>query len=204
MQQKLILQKSQSTIWFYKSIALGVTLVFRVFYVDHEDTTIVLRDPKFKIEVVSSTSFSVLTRYVHPLIIYNQNNWNLTFSVQNPNNNYDFYYNDFKANISYTDTLLWSANVFDKFHQDAKDQSLIDSTFAALPEAYEYWIGTSIAGDFVSGQTTRFSVSLSGKIQISDPKSPSHTIPIAQEHIHSYPGSFDCLCLFYKIEEFVG
>uniref|UniRef100_M1DRA0 Late embryogenesis abundant protein LEA-2 subgroup domain-containing protein n=1 Tax=Solanum tuberosum TaxID=4113 RepID=M1DRA0_SOLTU len=130
--------------------------------------------PKFKIEAVSSSSFSVLTRYVHPLIMYNPNNWNLTFSVQNPNNNYDFYYNDFKANISYTDTLLWSGNVFDKFHQDAKDQSLIDSTFAALPEAYEYWIGTSIAGDFASGQTTRFSVSLSGIVQMSDRKSASH------------------------------
>ncbi|KAG5570053.1 hypothetical protein H5410_059819 [Solanum commersonii] len=123
------------------AIALGVTLAFHVFYVDQEDTTIVLRNPKFKIEAVSSSSFSVLTRY---------------------------------ANISYTNTLLWSANVFDKLHQHAKDQSLIDSTFAALPEAYEYWIGTSIVGDFVSGQTIRFFVSLSGKIQIGDRKSPSH------------------------------
>lgn len=158
------------------TIVLGVTLAFRVFYVDHEDTTTLLQDPNFQIEAVSQSSFSVLTRYIHPLILHNPNNWNLTFSVQNPNNNYDFYYNDFKASIYYTNTLLWSANVFDKFYQDAKaPQTLIDSTFAALPEAYAYWIGTSIAGDFASGHITRFSVSLNGKIQISDRKSPSQT-----------------------------
>lgn len=157
------------------AIALGVTLAFRVLYVDHEDTTMVLHDPKFQIEAVSPSSFSVLTRYIHPLILHNPDNWNLTFSVQNPNKNYDFYYNDFKASISYTNTLLWSANVFDKFHQDAKAQTSIDSTFTALPEAYAYWIGTSITSDFTSGRTTRFSVSLNGKVHISDRKSPSLT-----------------------------
>ncbi|PHT71846.1 hypothetical protein T459_22631 [Capsicum annuum] len=135
----------------------------------------VLHNPKFQIESVSHSSFSVLTRYVHPLILHNPNNWNLTFSVQNPNSDYDFYYNDLKVNISYSNTILWSANVSGKFYQHTKAQTSIDSTFAALPEPYAYWIGTSIADDFASGQTTRFSVNLSGKIQVSDRKSPSRT-----------------------------
>ncbi|MCD7452056.1 hypothetical protein HAX54_014896 [Datura stramonium] len=156
------------------AIALGVALAFRVFHV-HEDTTTVLHDPKFQIEAVSPSSFSVSTRYIHPLILHNPDNWNLTFSVQNPNGDYDFYYDDIKTGIFYNNTLLWSANAASgKFYQDAKGQTTIDSTFAALPESYEYWICTSIAGDFASGQTTRFSISLSGKIQISDHKSPSH------------------------------
>ncbi|MCD7470854.1 hypothetical protein HAX54_011038, partial [Datura stramonium] len=156
------------------AIALGVTLAFRVFYVDREDNAVLL-DPKFQIQAVSLSSFSVLTRYIHPLILHNHDSWNLTFLIQNPNSNYDFYYDNLKPSISYNNTILWSANASDKFHQDAKAQTTIDSTFAALPESYAYWIGTSIAGDFASGQTTRFSVSLSGKIQISDHKSPSHT-----------------------------
>ncbi|MCD9641000.1 hypothetical protein HAX54_026798 [Datura stramonium] len=156
------------------AIVFGVALAFRVFYV-HEDTTTVLYDPNFQIEAVSSSSLSVLTRYIHPLVLHNPDNWNLTFLIRNLNSDYDFYYHDFKASISYNNTLLWSANVSGKFYQDAKSQTTIDSTFAALPESYTYWIGTSIVGDFASGQTTRFSISLSGNIQISDHKSPSHT-----------------------------
>ncbi|MCD7461045.1 hypothetical protein HAX54_045058 [Datura stramonium] len=71
--------------------------------------------------------------------------------------------------------LLWSAIAFGNFNQGAKTQTSIDTTFAALYEPYEYWICISIAGDFTFGQTRRFSVSLSGKIQISDHKSPTHT-----------------------------
>ncbi|CAN4118836.1 unnamed protein product [Withania somnifera] len=142
---------------------------------DHRYTTTVLHDPKFQIEAVSSSSFSVLTRYIHPLILHNPNNWNLTFTVGNLNSNYDFYYSDFKASISYNNTVLWSANVFDKFYQDAKASTSVDSTFAALPEPYAYWVGTTIASNLASGQTTRFSVSLNGKIQISDRKSPCLT-----------------------------
>ncbi|MCE2055468.1 hypothetical protein HAX54_042690, partial [Datura stramonium] len=159
---------------FVSVIMFGVVLAFRVFYV-YEDITAVLRDPKFQIEAVSSSSFSVVTRYNHPLILHNPDNWNLTFLIRNPNCAYDFYYHDFKASISYNNTLLWSANVSATFYQDAKSQTTIDSTFAALPESYTHWIGTSIVNDFTSGQITRFSVSLSGKIQISAHKSPSHT-----------------------------
>jgi len=53
-QQQLILQKKSlvlQILLLVLAIALGVTLAFRVFYVDHEDTTMVLRNPKFKIEV---------------------------------------------------------------------------------------------------------------------------------------------------------
>lgn len=91
-----------------------------------------------------------------------------------PNGNYNFYYDDFNASISYYNTLLWGTNMLGKFNQDGKAKTLIDSTFAALPEPYEYWIGTSAIGDLASGQTTEFSVSLNGKIQISDHAIPSH------------------------------
>ncbi|OIT19771.1 hypothetical protein A4A49_40529 [Nicotiana attenuata] len=154
------------------AVMLGITLAFHMFYI-HEGTT-VIHNPKIEIVSVSPSSFTVSTLYINPLIVQNPDSWNLAFSIQNPNSNYNFYYYDLEASISYNDTLLWSAKVLDKFYQDGKAQTSIDSTFAAMPEPYVYWIAKSISDDLASGQTTRFSVSLNGKIQISNHIAPSH------------------------------
>ncbi|KAK4342753.1 hypothetical protein RND71_038569 [Anisodus tanguticus] len=75
-------------------------------------------------------------------VLQNPDSWNLTFLIKNASNDHILFYE--------------------------KAQNFIDATFGALPEIYGDWIVDSTLNDLASGHSTKISVSLTGKVEISD------------------------------------
>ncbi|OIS99923.1 hypothetical protein A4A49_23125 [Nicotiana attenuata] len=146
------------------AIALGVVLSFYLFF--PAKVTKEVQYPKFRL-IYASSSLLTVTCIAPPSVLDNPDNWKLTFLVENPTNDYNFLYDEFDAKITYKDTVLWQADNSARFYQDESAQNFVDATFGALPDSYNEWMTNTIMNDVASGLSTRFSVNLNGKVQIS-------------------------------------
>ncbi|KAJ8534050.1 hypothetical protein K7X08_007374 [Anisodus acutangulus] len=145
-------------------LALSIVLAFSLFTAITE-----FQNPKFHLMSTSSPSpsFSVTRNFRYGDIGHNPDSWNLSFTVNNLNNNYIIFYDDLEAKITHNDDVYWQANVSTNFYQEEKTQTLIDATFGALSDTNSDSIVDYVVHDLHAGRPTKFSVSLSGKVQMS-------------------------------------
>lgn len=132
------------------SIIITGTVIFIIWLVLRP------RVPEFRVDSVTVTNFNLSTTLI-------TGNWDVQFTVRNPNNKITLTYDQILARVLYKSGAL-SETMVPPFVQGKRNETAVRATFAAASSYVENWVVNGINGDRGRG-SVKFTVRMLARVR---------------------------------------